>query len=228
MLYDNRGFEEGQMAPMDRAVQQVLDEYEVRSAAEEKRGHELEWNNFVIERDQFLLAVGPATGQLINLLIKEAESKVILEVGTSYGYSTLWLAEAARETQGRVMTLELHAGKQQYARERMQRAGLADLVDFRLGDATESLANLETPVDFVLLDLWKDLYVPCFKLFHPKLNPGAIVVADNMLFPESSRTHASAYRQHVRSQADMQSMLLPVGSGLEVSRCTRGLSAVEV
>ena len=216
------------MAPMDHAVQQVLDEYEVRSAAEEKRWHELEWNNFVIERDQFLLAVGPATGQLMNLLIKEAESKVILEIGTSYGYSTLWLAEAARETQGRVITLELHAEKQQYARERMKRAGLADVVDFRLGDATQSLANLDTNVDFVLLDLWKDLYVPCFKLFHPKLNPGAIVVADNMLFPETSRPHAAAYRQHVRSQTDMRSMLLPVGSGLEVSRCTRGLSAVEV
>jgi predicted O-methyltransferase YrrM len=216
------------MAPMDRAVQQVLDEYEARSAAEEKRWHELEWNNFVIERDQFLLAVGPATGQLMNLLVKEAESKVILEIGTSYGYSTLWLAEAARETQGRVITLELQAEKQHYARERMKRAGLEGFVDFRLGDAAQSIASLETNVDFVLLDLWKDLYVPCFKLFHPKLSAGAIVVADNMLFPESARTHASVYRQHVRSQADMQSILLPVGSGLEVSRFTGGLSAVEV
>jgi predicted O-methyltransferase YrrM len=213
---------------MDHAVQQVLDEYEARSAAEEKRWRELEWNNFVIERDQFLLAVGPATGQLMNLLVKEAESKVVLEIGTSYGYSTLWLAEAARETQGRVITLELQSEKQQYAREQMRRAGLADFVDFRHGDAIQSLENLETNVDFVLLDLWKDLYVPCFRLFHPKLNPGAVVVADNMLFPESARTHASVYRQHVRSQADMQSILLPVGSGLEVSRCTRGLSGIEV
>jgi predicted O-methyltransferase YrrM len=216
------------MIPLDHAVKEVLEEYEARSAAEEKRWHELEWNNFVIERDQFLLAVGPATGQLMNLLIKEAESKVLLEIGTSYGYSTLWLAEAARETQGRVITLELHAEKQQYARERMRRAGLADFVDFRQGDAMQSLENLETNVDFVLLDLWKDLYVPCFRLFHPKLNPGAVVVADNMLFPESARTHASVYRQHVRSQADMQSILLPVGSGLEVSRCIRGLSGIEV
>jgi predicted O-methyltransferase YrrM len=216
------------MGLMDRAVQQVLEEYEARSATEEKRWQELEWNNFVIERDQFLLAVGPATGQLMNLMIKEAESKIILEIGTSYGYSTLWLAEAARETGGRVITLELHAEKQQYARERMQRAGLADFVDFRLGDARESLTKLETKVDFVLLDLWKDLYVPCFDLFHPKLNPGAVVVADNMLYPESAQTHASVYRKHVRSQPDMQSILLPVGSGLEVSRCTSGLSAVEV
>ena len=216
------------MAFMDNAIQQVLDEYEARSAAEEKRWHELEWNNFVIERDQFLLAVGPATGQLINLLVKEAESKVILEIGTSYGYSTLWLAEAARATGGRVITLELHASKQQYARDRMTRAGLDGFIDFRLGDAVESLRKIDTPIDFVLLDLWKDLYVPCFDLFHPKLSPGAIVVADNMLFPESARVHSATYRKHVRSQSDMQSMLLPVGSGLEVSRCTRGVTAVEV
>ena len=216
------------MPQMDPAVQQVLDEYEVRSVAEETRWHELEWNNFVIERDQFLLAVGPATGHLMNLLVKETESRVILEIGTSYGYSTLWLAEAARQTGGRVITLELHAEKQQYAREKMTRAGVADFIDFQLGDAIKSLSQLETNVDFVLLDLWKDLYVPCFDLFHPRLNPGAVVVADNMIYPESARAHASVYRRHVRSKPDMQSMLLPVGSGLEVSRCTRGLSEVEV
>ena len=216
------------MERMDAAVRRVLDEYEARSAAEEKRWQELEWNNFVIERDQFLLAVGPATGRLMNLLAREAGAKVILEIGTSYGYSTLWLAEAARAAGGRVITLEVHAGKQDYARERMDRAGVAGFVDFRLGDAVESLANLETPVDFVLLDLWKDLYVRCFDLFYPRLNPGALVVADNMLFPETARTHAAVYRTHVRSKPDMQSMLLPVGSGLEISRCTRKLPAVEV
>ena len=216
------------MTSMDQTVRRVLDEYEARSQAEEKLWHELEWTDFVGERDKFLLAVGPATGQLMNLLIKEAKAKVILEIGTSYGYSTLWLAEAARVTGGRVITLELHAEKQRYARERMDQAGLADVVDFRLGDAKESLARLNENVDFVLLDLWKDLYVPCFDLFHPRLNPGALVVADNMIFPESARTHAAVYQKHVRSQADMQSILLPVGSGLEVSRNTRGISAVEV
>src|SRR5688572_20307383 len=129
ILYDNKTFAEGTMSQMDPAVQQVLDEYEVRSVAEETRWHELEWNNFVVERDQFLLAVGPATGQLMNLLVKETESRVILEIGTSYGYSTLWLAEAARQTGGRVITLELHAEKQQYAREKMTRAGLADVIE---------------------------------------------------------------------------------------------------
>jgi predicted O-methyltransferase YrrM len=167
----------------DKAIQRVLAQYEARSAEETKRWLELERADFERERDQFLLAVGPETGQFMNLLIKEAKAKVILEVGTSYGYSTLWLAEAARATGGRVISLELQASKQQYARDRLMEVGLADVVDFRVGDAQSLLGKLDTNVDFVLLDLWKDLYIPCFDRFHPQLNPNAIVVADNMLFP---------------------------------------------
>jgi predicted O-methyltransferase YrrM len=135
----------------------------------------------------------------------------------------VWLAEAARATGGKVTTLDVHAGKQEYARKELSKAGLASFVEFKLGDARESIASLTTPIDFVLLDLWKDLYIPCFDLFYPKLSSGAMIVADNMIFPEFSRTEAEAYRKHVRAKPDLQSMLLPVGSGIEVSRCTRGL-----
>jgi predicted O-methyltransferase YrrM len=210
------------------AVQTVLEAYEKRSADEHKRWNELGWDQFVQERDKYLLAVGPATGLFMNLLIKEAKSRTILEIGTSYGYSTLWLAEAAQATGGRVITLELQEEKQHYAREQLAKAGLEQFVDFRPGDATKSLANLEGPLDFVLLDLWKDLYIPCFDLFHPKLSPGALVVADNMTYPESARAHAATYRKHVRGSAHIQSMLLPIGQGLEVSRCVRGVEAVAV
>jgi len=211
------------MTQMDSAVQQVLDEYNERSARENRLWHEMEWDKFIHERDKFLLAVGPATGQFMNLLIKEGKLRTILEIGTSFGYSTLWLAEAARATGGKVITLEFQEEKQKYAREQMSRAGLGDIVDFRLGDARESLAKLTENVDFVLLDLWKDLYIPCFDLFYPKLNPGAVVVADNMIFPESAQHNAGLYRHHVREKADLQSVLLQVGSGIEVSRCVRGL-----
>ncbi len=97
------------------------------------------------------------------------------------------------------------------------------MVEFKLGDARESIAALSGPFDFVLLDLWKDLYIPCFDLFYPKLGSGAMIVADNMLFPEFSRADAAEYRNHVRAKTDVQSVLLPVGSGIELSRCTRGL-----
>jgi predicted O-methyltransferase YrrM len=159
----------------------------------------------------------------MNILIKEAKARTILEVGTSYGYSTVWLAEAARATGGKVVTLDVNAGKQEYARNVLGKAGLADFVEFKLGDARKSIVALSGPIDFVLLDLWKDLYIPCFDLFYPKLGTGAMVVADNMVFPEFSRKEAEDYHRHVRAKADVQSVLLPVGSGIEVSRCTRGL-----
>jgi predicted O-methyltransferase YrrM len=213
---------------LDAVVQNVLDDYEKRSAIETERWNTLVADQFVVERDQFLLAVGPATGRFMNLLAREAKSRIILEIGTSYGYSTVWLAEAARATGGKVITLELHAYKQDYARDQLSKAGLADFVEFRTGDAKDLLAALESSVDFVLLDLWKNLYIPCFDLFYPKLNPGAVVVADNMLYPESAQTHAAAYRKHVRAAADIQSMLLQVGQGIEVSRYVRGVEAVAI
>ena len=168
--------------------------------------------------DEFLLSVGPATGQLLNLLAKQSEAKTILEVGSSYGYSTVWLAEAARQNRGKVISLEIHSGKQESARSSIKKAGLDGFVDFRLGDARDLLAKLKGKVDFVLLDLWKNLYIPCFDLFYPKLSASALVVADNMTYPESSRKHAEAYRKHIRKKSGIQSVLLSVGSGLELTR----------
>jgi predicted O-methyltransferase YrrM len=203
---------------MDAAVEKILREFEKRSEKEWEQMREMDLGKLVDHLDDFLLAVGPATGQLINLLVKEAESKTIVEIGSSYGYSTVWLAEAARQTGGKVISLEIHPEKQKHARASIQEAGLGGFVDFRLGDALESLAKLQESIDFVLLDLWKDLYVPCLDLFYPKLKPGALIVADNMIFPEESREQATAYRKHIRTKSDIESVLLPVGSGLELSR----------
>ena len=85
-----------------------------------------------------------------------------------------------------------------------------------VGDAVEMIASLQDGIDFVLLDLWKDLYVPCLEAFYPKLNPGAIVVADNMIWPGGK--NVDLYAAAVRARPGMTSVLLPVGSGLEISR----------
>jgi predicted O-methyltransferase YrrM len=205
-------------AEIDARVQRVLEEYEARA----RRDEEL-WNSLSAEEvrqrlDEFLLPVGRAAATLMNLIIKQGEARRILEVGSSYGYSTAWLAEAARAVDGKVISLELRAAKVEYARAQLARADLADYVEFRIGDAIESLVQLPGPFDFVLLDLWKDLYVPVFDRLYPKLAPGAIIVADNMLQPETARAHARAYRERVRAAAEMSSVLLDVGNGLEVSR----------
>jgi predicted O-methyltransferase YrrM len=154
----------------------------------------------------------------MNLLIKEAKARRILEVGSSYGYSTIWLAEAAHAVGGKVISLELRPAKAEYARSQLARARLEDSVEFRIGDALESLAQLAGPFDFVLIDLWKDLYVAVFERLYPKLAPGALIVADNMLYPENVRAHAHAYREQVRAAPERSSVLLAVGNGLELSR----------
>src|SRR6476659_1193772 len=100
------------------------------------------------------------------------------------------------------------------------KACLADYIDFRVADAVMVIAPLPAGVDSVLVDLWKDLYVPCLYAFYPKLNPGAIVVADNMLRPGGEEVQR--YRRAVRVKPGMTSVLLPVGTGIEGSRFEPG------
>ena len=201
---------------MDEKIQAVLDTYHERIAEENANrnagvpaGSE-EWRN------SRLLAVGPETGRLINILVRSLKQPNILELGTSYGYSGIWLAEAARATGGRLTTMELHDYKSAHARAMSIKAGLADHVDFKVGDAVAMIDQLPFKLDFVLVDLWKDLYVRCLEAFYPKLNPGAIIVADNMLRPGGE--DVQRYSRAIRAKPKMTSVLLPVGTGLEVSR----------
>ncbi|MBV9725221.1 MAG: class I SAM-dependent methyltransferase [Gammaproteobacteria bacterium] len=203
---------------IDPSVWSVMEEYEARAQRDEKLWNSLSEAEVRARLDEFLLPVGRAAASLMNLIIKEGKARRILEVGSSYGYSTIWLAEAARAIGGKVTSLELRAAKAEYARSQLARVGLEGAVEFRIGDALESLEQLPGPFDFVLIDLWKDLYVPVFERLYPKLAPGAIIVADNMLQPENAREHAHAYRERVRAAPGITSVLLRVGNGLELSR----------
>lgn len=207
---------------MDQVVEAVIGEYEERERVENQLKREIDFDRDHSRRDEFLLSVGRSSAQLLSILVKSLKPKTILEVGGSYGYSTLWLADAAQSVDGKLITLEIHPKKQQYSRDAIARAGLSNSVDFRLGDARQLISQLPGPFEFVLLDLWKDLYVSCFDLFYPKLGPGALVVADNMLYPEINRAEASQYRAHVRTKPHIDSVLLQVGGGLEISRFVKG------
>lgn len=198
---------------MDGKVSAVLDAYHARMADEHAGRNNRsggEWH------DNQLLAVGPDTGRLLNIIVKSLQAPTILEIGTSFGYSGIWLAEAARASGGRVITMELHPHKSDFAHDMARKAGLADVIDFRVGDAVQMIGDLPRGIDFVLLDLWKDLYVPCLDAFYPKLNTGAIIVADNMVRPGGE--NVARYAKAVRAKRGLSSVLLPVGAGLEISR----------
>jgi predicted O-methyltransferase YrrM len=203
---------------MEEAVSEVLAQYDRRAAAEAELMRKLTRQEAMRRVDEWLIHVGEPVGRLLNLLVRETGASRILELGTAYGYSTIWLAEAARAVGGRVLSLELHPDKQAHARDALRRAGLDGQVELILGDARELIPTLDGAFDFVLIDLWKDLYVPCFDLLRRKLAMGGIVVADNMLHPAEHRPHAEAYRERVRATPGMASVLLPIGNGIELSR----------
>ena len=200
----------------DPAVQAVYTEYAARAEADRLRHAELGASG-LSHRDEFLLPVGEEVGLLLHSLIIAHRPRRILELGTSYGYSTLFLADAARTVGASVITMELADYKQAYARERLERAGLAAQVEFRCGDAVAMIEADTGQFDFVLLDIWKDMYVPCFEALYPKLSEEAIVAADNMISPAGARPSVRQYRAAVRAKGDMQQVLLPAGQGVELA-----------
>jgi predicted O-methyltransferase YrrM len=128
-----------------------------------------------------IMSVSREGGQLLYLLARASRARTVVEFGTSFGISTLFLASAVRDNGGgQVITTELQADKARRARASFDAAGLGDLVELRVGDARETLEDLPGPVDLVLLDGWLDLRAPILKLVHPRLRPGSLVVVDDI------------------------------------------------
>jgi len=203
---------------LDPKIEAVLAEYDARAERESVFMQSSSIEEIEARKDELLIHIGSDSAQLLSTLIKAQGAKTIVELGASYGYSTIWFAEAARATGGRLISFELQPAKVDYILSRLKQAGLSSFVEFRIGDAIDGLRQLESSVDFALIDLWKDLYIPCFDLLVPHLARGAFLAADNMLVPLAYRRSGERYRQHVRANGQFDSVLLPVGSGLEISR----------
>ena len=146
----------------DPAVQAVFAQYAQRLEAHAAKMRALGAEGYV-RRDEFLLPVGEQAGWLLHALIIVRAPKWICGLGRSYGYSTLFLVDAPRQIGAQLVIMELADYKQEHARTQLERAGLADHVDFRCGNALDLLKQDDGPWDFVLFDIWKDLYVSCLK-----------------------------------------------------------------
>lgn len=163
------------------------------------------------------LAVGPDAGRLLFALVAPNAGCEVLEIGGSRGYSTIWLAAAARILGGRVVSLEREPAKAEAWRRNIAEAGLGEWAELVEGDARESLVALEDGFDVVFLDAWKDDYEWYFEVARTKLEPGAVVVADNVDTSPVVKAYAAA------RQADptLVSVTVPLGSGLEVTTLLR-------
>lgn len=142
----------------------------------------------------FYLPVTPEAGRLLYALVRASRPATVVEFGMSLGISAIHLAAAVRDNgSGRVVTTELSETKVAAATQTFADIGLDDVITVLAGDALATLQTLEGPVDFVLLDGWKELYLPVLELLAPRLSPGALVVADN-----TSMVDLAPYLEHVR------------------------------
>ena len=189
---------------LDDRVRSVLARMEAQDA--DDHGNDIP----VSERS---LAVGPDSGRLLFALVAPNAGCEVLEIGSSHGYSTIWLAAAARILGGRVVTLEQEPGKIDVWRRNIADAGLEEWAELVEGDAKETLSELEDGFDVVFLDAWKDDYELLFGLARTKLDPGGIVVAENVTTSSTVEAYAAA------RQADptLVSVTVPIGHGLEVT-----------
>ena len=152
----------------------------------------------------------PDSAEFICALAAGCGATAILEIGGSSGISTIALAAAARRTNGRLVSIEIEPARQAESKRTLADLGLADRVDYVLADAGDVLDRY-ADLQFVLIDCEKDDYIRFFDRL--RLAPGAVVVADNIL---SHDLHD--YVRHVRAVPGVQSVTLPIGKGLEVSR----------
>jgi predicted O-methyltransferase YrrM len=190
---------------LDDAVRRVLGRLERDDADERARGLPPE------ERSR---AVAPATGRFLFSLVASNAGCEVLEIGGSRGYSTIWLAAGVRYLGGRILSLEKHPGRAADWRRNIAEAGLEEWAELVEGDAVETLTGLEDVFDVVFLDAEKADYERLFALARTKLEPGGLVVADNVFSHAETLAAYSAARQ---ADATLSSVTVPLDRGLELT-----------
>jgi predicted O-methyltransferase YrrM len=216
-------------------VDAVLDRLHARSAAEVPqlgayfaeriREGSLDWNRMDERTERFfadkLVALDRDKAELCYVLCRALRAKRVVEAGTSFGVSTLYLAAAVRDNveadggEGSVIGTEHEPSKARAARAHFAEAGLADWIDLREGDLRKTLESVGGPVDFALIDIWTPMARPALERVAPHLRPGAIVIADN------TTQFRDAYRDYFEFVNDPANRLLtrtlPFEGGLELS-----------
>jgi predicted O-methyltransferase YrrM len=188
----------------------------------ERRGEagELSWDGLDADAHRFmadkLVALDRDKAEFCHALCLAMGARRIVEVGTSHGVSTLYLAAAVRANGGgAVIGTEHEAEKARIARGHFEAAGLADMIELREGDLRQTLKTLEAPVDFVLMDIWTEMARPAIELIAPHLRAGAVVCADNT---GGFRAPYAAYFAFIEDPANgLSTMTLPFEGGFEMT-----------
>jgi predicted O-methyltransferase YrrM len=164
------------------------------------------------DRLQRLRNVEPETAELLGVLVRAMQARRVLEIGTSNGYSTIWLADAAEAVGGRVVSLEVEAERTEMARSNLEKAGVAGFADLRTQDAGQALAgDADDAWDLVFLDAERPHYVGYWPDLVRVLRPNGLLVVDNML---SHSTQLIAFSELVNDDERVTSTLVTVGAGV--------------
>lgn len=162
-----------------KAFQQLLHDLHQQAHADFQQRRAARESGQPFDSSTAWLSISPEQGRLLYLLACQNQAKHIVEFGTSYGVSSLYLAAATAENQGKLTTCEFQAEKAEVAAKHFSQAGLSAYIEQRIGDATQTLADYPQPIDLLFLDGDKSLYSPLFKQLQPQLADKAIVIADN-------------------------------------------------
>jgi caffeoyl-CoA O-methyltransferase len=190
---------------LDDRVRAVLARLEEEDAREREEG---------VPREHRARQVARTTGQFLFALVAPQTDCEVLEIGGSRGYSTIWLAAGVRYLGGRVLSLESDTAKIDAWRQNIAEAGLEDWAQLIPGDAFETLPAIDDVFDVVFLDAEKEQYEQLFQLARSKLEPAAVIVADNVL---SHADPLAAYSQARQSDPALESVTVPLDRGLELS-----------
>jgi caffeoyl-CoA O-methyltransferase len=190
---------------LDDRVRAVLARLEAEDADERARG---------VAREQRARQVARTTGQFLFAFVAPQTDCEVLEIGGSRGYSSIWLAAGVRNLGGRVLSLESDPAKAEAWRANVEEAGLDDWADLIEGDAFETLPPIDDVFDVVFLDAEKEQYERLLAEARGKLEPGAVVIADNVL---SHQETLGAYSQARQADPRLESVTLPLDRGLELS-----------
>ena len=190
---------------MESRVIEVLARLEMRDEQERARG---------LPGSERIQALHPDSGRLLYVLALALGAKHIVEVGTSHGYSTLWLAAAAQANGGKVITCDINPERIAAARQNFADAGLGGVIEILEGDARDTLRGRSEPVDLLFIDSTKSYYETFFDVVYPRMVKGGIVVADNVL---SHRDELEDYISYVENHPNLESVSVPIGRGLEIS-----------
>ena len=157
--------------------------------------------------------VSHQTGNFINILIKLMGAKNVLELGTSNGYSGLWIADAVKEIGGHYTTLEFWEKRQCLAREYFEYCGLSDVATFKIGQAYDIIMNelQDEKYDLVFIDANKQEYIKFFEAVHPLLKKGGVILADNIT---SHAKKVEPFVQAISSHPEYQVQILDLPDGL--------------